>query len=407
MHVHSKALATIEPVEDDSEFGPNGGFIAVLSTPDQDRDGDRLQREEWMEPLPESCPLDLDHGMTVATTIGSFQPYFDGKRLMMRATYSSLPRAQEARTLVNEKHIRTVSVAFMTDKSKKSGEPRRELLNAGIVAIPANRDAVITESKALDLRAAELAEAKVGRDEVKAASGGDTALAQAIHDASVHLGAQCTAPPAPVVAEPIDNGTGADDGANKSFAIAGATGTPLDGFLTIVTKSVADTLGITLKDADADDDPKKLLAGIDAILDEAIKLTADVDRATLPEAVAQALDLLVGAEESVDSLMAEMGVFDPDDADEAEEKSADNVETDSKTPDLEQFEAALDTLTKSSEGDSPAESPADDAAAASDEEPAPADDAAEDAAESDAETVAAKAMRMKMSLFASRVSSGQ
>jgi len=148
MEAYGKALGSIEQGENDEEFGPHGGFRAVLSTPSLDRDGDRLLREEWIEPLPERLPLDIDHGMAVADTVGSFRPYFDGDTLMMEATFASTPKAQEVRTLVREGHVRNVSVAFLTDKSRKSGEPRRELLNAGLVATPSNRDAVILASKA-------------------------------------------------------------------------------------------------------------------------------------------------------------------------------------------------------------------------------------------------------------------
>jgi hypothetical protein len=249
MNTLTKALATIQ--DSDSE-NPNGGFTAILSTPSLDRDGDILAREEWKEPLPEHITIDADHGMSVATTVGSARPYFNEKgQLLIDAVFSSIPRAQEVRTLVKEKHVRTVSVAFMTDKSKKSGEQRRELLNAGIVAIPANRDAVILDSKALDARALEVAEEKgvqVPEIEPKPTSevfvkvtpvwddkalesllgglkaqtqaggatagmGGDGSLTQAIHDASVHLGAQCTC----FHELPDEDPTGTSSGANKSF----------------------------------------------------------------------------------------------------------------------------------------------------------------------------------------------
>jgi len=145
--VYGKAIASIESTDDD-KFGPNGGFTAVLSTPSLDRDGDRLHRDEWIEPLADRYPLDIDHGMSVADTVGSFHPYFEGERMLMDAYFASTPKAQEVRTLVLEGHISNVSVAFLTDKSKKDSEPKRELLNAGIVATPSNRDAVILASKA-------------------------------------------------------------------------------------------------------------------------------------------------------------------------------------------------------------------------------------------------------------------
>lgn len=175
MHIYSKAVATIENV-DDSKFGPNGGFTAVLSTPSEDRDGDRLHRTEWQEPMQDRYPLDIDHGMSVADTVGSFHPYFEGDRLMMDAVFASTAKAQDTRALVTPdengiRHISSVSVAFMTDKTKKSGEPQRELLNAGIVAIPSNRDAVILASRAANALKDAFSDATEGDvpDEVKTA----------------------------------------------------------------------------------------------------------------------------------------------------------------------------------------------------------------------------------------------
>lgn len=187
----SKALAAIEASDDDSEFGPHGGFRGVLSTPSRDRDGDSLQPDEWL-PLPDRLPLDADHGMDVASTIGSFRPYFDDAgRMMLEAAFSSLPDAQRVRTLIREGHVSGLSVAFRVDKQLKSqGLPFRELLNSAVVAVPSNPDATILESKAALAKAAT------------------NPLAQAVHDASIHLGAVCYP-----VASDVDD-SGAADGAN-------------------------------------------------------------------------------------------------------------------------------------------------------------------------------------------------
>jgi len=314
--VYSKAFASIESVEE-KDYGPNGGFTAVLSTPSEDRDGDELFRDEWKDFQFDRYTLDMDHGMSVAETVGSFVPYFDGEKMMMDAYFSSIPRAQEVRTLVDEGHIRTVSVAFMVDKTKKSGTPRRELLNAGIVAIPSNRDAVILASKAasalkdafsdqtegdvpeevikavqeaLGIKAdvsPEDAETKSGaqpepepevdtkakggtvyidvvprlnEDALKnvleavikatataSGSGGDSALVQAIHDASSHLGAGC-----PVV-EVTDPGSGADDGANKELDQEAFT-KALDQTLTPEESPADESPAPDVKSAAADED---------------------------------------------------------------------------------------------------------------------------------------------------------
>jgi hypothetical protein len=98
---------------------------------------------------------------------------------MMHAQFASTEKAQAVRQLVAEGHIQSVSVAFMTHPDLKADDqPYRELLNAGVVAIPANPEAVIIDAKALDTLA-------------KAAGAGDSALVQAIHDAAGHLGAKC------------------------------------------------------------------------------------------------------------------------------------------------------------------------------------------------------------------------
>lgn len=249
MQIYGKSVASIESTDDD-KFGPHGGFTAVLSTPSLDRDGDRLQKGEWLD-LPKWLPLDIDHGMTVADTVGKFHPYWDGETMMMDAYFASTDQAQIARTLINDLRDEEdgscplgVSVAFMTDKSKKDGEPRRELLNAGIVGVPANRDAKILASKAASALKDAFSDTTDGEvpDEVKQAVldalgtkdeapdesksfletftkavGGDAALVQAIHDAAGHLGAQC------VVMEPdVDEASGAAEGANKSFVVSKA-----------------------------------------------------------------------------------------------------------------------------------------------------------------------------------------
>jgi hypothetical protein len=146
-----KALATITAAGEPDESGsPNGSFEAILSTPATDRDGDQLAQDDWKTPLPDRIHIDLDHEMSVAGTVGSAEPYFDPEgNLRIKGTYASTPRAQEVRTLVNEGHITTMSVAFMTDRSTKDAATR-ELLNGAFVAVPSNRDAKVLSSKAFE-----------------------------------------------------------------------------------------------------------------------------------------------------------------------------------------------------------------------------------------------------------------
>ncbi|MET4780816.1 hypothetical protein [Glaciihabitans sp. UYNi722] len=172
-----KKDAAIVPTGNDEDFP--GTFDVVLSAPTLDRDGDTLTPDGWKTPLPEHITFDTDHGMSVASTVGSGVPTIDEKtgNLVVHGTYSSLPRAQETRTLVNEGHIRTTSVAFMSDKSQKDGVKvtKRELLNGAFVAIPSNREALVLSSKTVKAGARN--------------STGDAAKIQQIHDLALSLGA--------------------------------------------------------------------------------------------------------------------------------------------------------------------------------------------------------------------------
>ncbi len=71
--------------------------------------------------------------------------------------------------------------------------------------------------------------------------------------------------------------------------------------------------------------PKHMLAGLDAVLDEATKLAGGADRTKLPPEVCQALDLLVAAMEIVCKLMKCMDVYDPDDPANRADKAEDPV----------------------------------------------------------------------------------
>lgn len=167
--------AAIAPTGADDDFP--GTFEVILSAPTEDRDGDTLLPDEWKQPLPEHITFDMDHGMSVATTIGSGVPSLNEKgELVVSGTYSSLPRAQEVRTLVNEGHIKTTSVAFMSlPKTSKDAAPLRELLNGAFVAVPSNREALVLSSKGFKAGARN--------------SASDAEHIQAIHDHAIALGA--------------------------------------------------------------------------------------------------------------------------------------------------------------------------------------------------------------------------
>jgi len=259
--VRKNALASIAPGEDDADT-PHGSFHIILSTAAKDRDGEELMPDQWEQPLPDHITMDEDHGMSVATTVGSGTPTIENGEMHVRGTYASIPRAQEVRALVNEGHIRTTSVAFLRKTSTDAKGVKtvsRELLNGAFVAIPANTQALVVDSKSA-------AATKEGRRN----NSGDAKTIQAIHDHSADLGAMC----------------------------AGGKTAAADG----------------TKDADTEqaDDPGALAQGVDAAIDEAIDLFAQVDATTLPEPVQQAIALVTSADATVDELLAALGVADPD-----------------------------------------------------------------------------------------------
>jgi hypothetical protein len=260
--------ATITPTGVEGDFP--GTFEVILSAPTLDRDGDTLATEGWKTPLPDHITFDSDHGMSVATTVGSGVPSIDKAtgNLVVSGTYSSLPRAQEVRTLVNEGHIRTTSVAFMSAKSTKDGNTvtQRELLNGAFVAIPSNREALVLSSKTVKAGARN--------------STSDMGHIQSMHDSASALGADC----------------------------AGAK-------------------SLTVKDADMADgaDPVALVTAVDASLDEATELFASVDPLTLPAEIQQAIALVTAASVAIDAFLDVVGIPDPDE--DAADSGASDVTT--------------------------------------------------------------------------------
>lgn len=143
-----------------------GTFEAILSAPTLDRDGEVIDARAF-HPLPDHIPIDIDHGMSTASIVGSGTPYYDGDTLMFRGSFASTALGQEVRTLVTEGHVRKMSVAFrqaVREVDEKTGQTHirsGELLNAAIVPIPSNREASILVAKALG---ADRLEALVGAD---------------------------------------------------------------------------------------------------------------------------------------------------------------------------------------------------------------------------------------------------
>jgi len=195
----TKAAALVDTVETDD---PNGAFEVILSAATLDRDGEVIDSRAF-DPLPDHIPFDIDHGMTVTTTVGSGAPYYaeDGS-LRVKGTFASTALAQEVRTLVAEGHVRTTSVTFMAaEREEVKGVQHvkvAELLNGTFTPIPSNREAVVLSAKGLEA----VTEEKVGARNSKS----DTELIQSSHDAMVSLGADCSGAKSAIVKTAVPDG---------------------------------------------------------------------------------------------------------------------------------------------------------------------------------------------------------
>jgi len=99
------------------------------------------------------------------------------------------------------------------------------------------------------------------------------------------------------------------------------------------TKRRLHAVGAPAKRSDSDADPVALAQAVDAALDEATDLWADVDVTTLPPEVAQAIALVTAAETTVDQLLDVLGIYDADDDDDAPGQSdSDDVDSPDSAP---------------------------------------------------------------------------
>lgn len=187
MNIQLKSMqAELVPVVGETD-GP-GTFHAIISSEKRDRDGETLWADEWKTPLPEHIQIVGDHDNNhIMSTVGSGMPVMEAdKKIHVRGSYADTDYAQNARKLVNGKHLRHLSVAYREEKGQK-GAVSRELINASFVNVPSNIDAVVLDSKSYDGSQKEFAEMVVKQlSEMTPAD-----RLQAIHDMSFNLGAQC------------------------------------------------------------------------------------------------------------------------------------------------------------------------------------------------------------------------
>jgi len=201
--ITKRATAAVSPSNDDYP----GEFDIILSNATCDRDGDVLRPDQWVQPLPESIPISVDHSASVTDVIGSGRPFIDQDgNLRVKGTFASSPAAQHVRSLVAEGHVRSVSVEFVR---RKGGN---ELIGGAFVNVKSNTEARVLSAKSRVFGAAVNAVVVEG----KSAEDAGNAMLQAIHDASVHLGADRIGLDDDLTE---DGEAGEADGANKAAAL--------------------------------------------------------------------------------------------------------------------------------------------------------------------------------------------
>lgn len=128
------------------EYGPYGGFVAMISDPSLDRDGERIMKGAF-DPLPSRVPIDINHSRDVMDTIGSAELFYRGDQTWAKASFASTEKAQQVRQLMREGHITGVSVMFVGAQRGKAMEDgsvpihKASLVKFGVVDVPANPNA--------------------------------------------------------------------------------------------------------------------------------------------------------------------------------------------------------------------------------------------------------------------------
>lgn len=146
-------------IDADIERTSGGGFTAVVSNGDLDRDGERIAPGALE--LPASIPIHLDHTMSAATVVARGRPYYRGSELRVDATFGTTEDAQLVRRKVKDGILDSLSIVFLGKVWKDIDGVRTcvkgELLAADIVSVPSNRGARILTMRSFSSSAAEVA----------------------------------------------------------------------------------------------------------------------------------------------------------------------------------------------------------------------------------------------------------
>lgn len=154
---------TLKAVSDDG----TGEFEAILSTSTEDRDREVVAAKAF-EPLPPSVPIYYQHDwQQKALPIGRGEPFYDGDgSLRIKGYYGSDDRSQAVRKAVGEGLVDSMSAGYLPlEKQRVKGVQtvvKADLFEGSMTAIPVNKTALVTASKALDAPIRPAAKAIIG-----------------------------------------------------------------------------------------------------------------------------------------------------------------------------------------------------------------------------------------------------
>lgn len=127
----------------------NGDFEAILSTPQQDRDGETVKAGAF-HPLPLSIPVYYHHDWkSGALPVAKAAPFYDGDVLKVKGTFASTARGQEMRSLVTEGIVDSMSVGFIKTQARGSVISKGQVIEGSFTGIPINTGAKVLAAKAM------------------------------------------------------------------------------------------------------------------------------------------------------------------------------------------------------------------------------------------------------------------
>jgi HK97 family phage prohead protease len=133
----------------------DGLYTITASTPDIDRDGEKILPSAFKSSLPvylSSNPVILWMHNPLNPPVGKAVDGRIGKTLELDIQFASTPFAQEIKTLVDEGILNTVSIGGAVKDFEIDRDGRRvitdiELYEVSVVTIPSNRQAIIQRAQ--------------------------------------------------------------------------------------------------------------------------------------------------------------------------------------------------------------------------------------------------------------------